>query len=103
MKEVRQSSRYNASVKLLCSADRQEGPAELTNLSSGGALLTGLQWTPAPGSVCHIVLQAAPGSVLTGRVVRAVEDGFAVEFEDLNPSAKSLLDDLARMGTCPTN
>ncbi len=97
MKNRRFASRYRASVKVVCSGERRECMAEIRDLSSSGALVLGLEWTPAPASLLTLTLEVAPEHELTGRVARFASDGVAIRFESLESAAKSMLDDLARM------
>jgi hypothetical protein len=57
----------------------------------------GLEWTPATASLLTLKLEVAPEHELTGRVARFASDGVAIRFESLEPAAKSMPDDLARM------
>ena len=97
MKKRRSASRYRAAVKILCSGERREGLAEIRDLSSSGALVVGLAWLPTAASVLTMTLEALPDQILKGRVVRFTKEGVAICFENLDSTAKSLLDDLARM------
>lgn len=93
----RKASRYRASVRVSLAGATRQGPAEIENLSSIGALVVGFEWTPTPASLLTLTLDAAPDLSLTGRVVRYVRAGVAVEFEGLGPAERALLEDLARI------
>ncbi|HME73610.1 MAG TPA: PilZ domain-containing protein [Myxococcota bacterium] len=87
------------------SADRFNGSGILANISYSGALLTQVSVQPLLGSQVRVYVLLSEDSLfeIVGQVVRHVEDGFAIEYADLRPELRRLVDDAAAMVGNPRN
>jgi hypothetical protein len=80
----RRGTRIKTRFKSLYSADDQEGSAVLAEISYSGARLEGTEFQPSLGArVCVYIWlpRHAEPFELVGKVVRQLDDGFAIEYE----------------------
>ena len=99
----RRNARIRATFETLYSSGREEGAGALVDLSYRGALLENASFRPdlaAPVRLYVFVRPVDPFE-LVGSVVRHTSDGFAVEFEKLDPDTQSLVDDVAAIVSVP--
>jgi hypothetical protein len=95
----RRNSRIRTRFETSYSSGREDGLGLLANISYSGALLTQTSLQPRIGSQVRVFIflsEQAP-FVIIGQVVRHVEDGFAIEYADLSPELRRLIDDAAAM------
>ena len=99
----RRSARIKTAFETLYSSEREEGAGVLTDISYRGALLE--DTSIRPGLAAHVRLYVFLRPVdpfeLVGSVVRHTSDGFAIEFEKLDPETRSLVDDVAAIVSVP--
>ncbi|HME70161.1 MAG TPA: PilZ domain-containing protein [Myxococcota bacterium] len=95
----RRNSRIRTHFETTYSTERQEGSAILANISYSGALLTQASLQPRLGSQVrvYVLLNEDFPFVIVGKVVRHVEGGFAIEYADLSPEVRRLVDDAVAM------
>lgn len=95
----RRNFRIRTHFEATYSTERQEGSAILANISYSGALLTQASLQPRLESQVrvYVLLNEDFPFVIVGRVVRHVEDGFAIEYADLSPEVRRLVDYAAAM------
>jgi hypothetical protein len=99
----RWNSRIRTHFEISYSSGREDGSGILANISYSGALLTQTSVQPRLGSQVRVFVllnEDAPFEVV-GKVVRHVEDGFAIEYADLSPEVRRLIDDAAAMVANP--
>ncbi len=79
------------------------GTAVLTDISYSGALLGETSVLPDVGSeiTIYVFLQPVDPIELTGNVVRHTENGFAIEYKDVNADVRRLVDDAAAVVRSP--
>ncbi len=79
------------------------GTATLQNISYSGAQLGEASKLPEIGSdiTLYVFLQPINPIELVGTVVRHTEDGFAIEYKDVNPEVRRLVDDAAAIVRAP--
>jgi len=93
--ERRRGSRIRTRFETVYPGGRQDGSGILSEISYSGALLTGTSLQPRLGSNVRVhVLLSEPFEVV-GKVVRYLEGGFAIEYSDLDPELRRLIDDAA--------
>jgi hypothetical protein len=93
--EKRRTSRVRTRFETPYSAARENGTGILANISCSGALLTETSLQPRIGSQVRVyVLLSEPFGVV-GKVVRHLEDGFAIEYAAVSPKLSRLIDDAA--------
>ena len=92
--DKRRNYRIRARFEISYSTERQEGPAILANISYSGALLTQASLQPRLESQVriYVLLNEDFPFVVVGKVVRHVEGGFAIEYADLSPEVRRLVD-----------
>lgn len=102
-KNARRDHRIKTHFETLYTAGRREGVGVLADISYSGALLEGTSMRPPIGSTVRffVFLQPVSPFELIGRVVRHHEDGFAIEYKDLDPEIHHLVDDAAAIVTTP--
>lgn len=95
----RRNFRIRTHFETTYSTDRQEGSAILANISYSGALLIHASVQPRVGSQVRVYVLLTEDSpfVIVGKVVRHVEGGFAIEYADLSPEVRRLVDDAVAM------
>jgi hypothetical protein len=93
--DKRRGARIRTRFETAYSAGREEGTGILAEISCSGALLTQASLQPRLGSKVRVhVLLSEPFEV-AGKVVRHVEGGFAIEYADVSPELRRLIDDAA--------
>ncbi len=99
----RRNARVRAKFETLYSSGRQEGAGVLTDISYRGALLEDASLRPDLADYVRLYVFVRPVDPfeLVGSVVRHTSDGFAVEFEKLDPETQSLVDDVAAIVSVP--
>ena len=101
--EMRRADRYTTALNAHYSSGSEEGIGVLANISYSGALVEDSSIKPSVGSRVRIYVfvepreQLAPPSPyeLVGRVVRHSSSGFAIEYEDVDPEVRWLVDEAA--------
>ena len=95
----RRNSRIRTHFETRYSSGREDGSGILANISYSGALLTQASLQPRLGSQVRVYVLLSEDSPfeVVGQVVRHVEDGFAIEYADLSPELRRLVDDAAAM------
>jgi hypothetical protein len=101
--EKRRDSRVPTRLETNYSSGREDGSGILANISYSGALLKETSSLPRIGSLVrvHILLSEHSHFVIVGQVVRHVEGGFAIEYSDLDPEVRRLVDDAAAIVGTP--
>lgn len=97
LEDRRWHSRVRTHFEIIYSSGREDGSGILADLSYSGALLRQVSIQPRIGSQVRIFVllsEDAPFEIM-GKVVRHVEDGFAIECADLRPELRHLVDDAA--------
>jgi len=99
----RWDSRIRTHFEILYSSGREDGAGILANISYTGALLTQASVQPRVGSQVRVFVPLTEDSPfeVVGKVVRHVEDGFAIEYFGLGPELRSLVDDAAALVANP--
>jgi hypothetical protein len=99
----RRDLRIRTQFETLYSAGRMEGAGVLADISYSGARLDGVSHKPELGSVLRLYVFLHPVNPfeLKGRVVRHTEKGFAIEYKDLDPEIRRLVDDAAAVVAQP--
>ena len=95
----RQDSRVRTQFETLGNA----GTAILQDISYSGAQLGETSTLPEIGSeiTLYVFLQPINPIELGGTVVRHTENGFAIEYKDVNPEIRRLVDDAAAIVQAP--
>jgi hypothetical protein len=95
--ERRIHPRYHARFVAFCSSGREEGEGRLRDLSYSGAQLADVALRPGIGTKVRlmVLIEPTPPFELSGTVVRELDDGFAIEFNELAPEVRNLVDDVA--------
>jgi hypothetical protein len=99
----RWNSRIRTHFEISYSSGREDGSGILANISYSGALLTRTSVQPRLGSHVRVFVLLSEDSPfeVVGKVVRHVEDGFAIEYADLSPELRRLVDDAAAIVANP--
>ena len=99
----RRSARIKTAFETLYCSERREGAGVLVDISYRGALLEDASIRPEIGAHVRLYVFIRPVDPfeLVGSVVRCTDDGFAVEFEKLDPESQSLVDDVAAIVSVP--
>ncbi len=89
--------RIETRFETLYSAGREEGSGVLVNISYSGALLESTSMCPKVGSDVrvHVFYQHEAPVEAIGRVVRHTGSGFAIEFAELDPKIRDLVETLS--------
>lgn len=97
--DARRSPRFRTRFDALISAETAEGAGVLAEISYAGARLEATSITPPVGSrvTLYVFVRPVAPFTLTGQVVRATEDGFAVTYELFDPEIRRLVDDVSAM------
>lgn len=97
--DKRQDSRVRTQFETLGNA----GTAILQDISYSGAQLGETSKLPEIGSeiTLYVFLQPINPIELVGTVVRHTENGFAIEYKDVNPEVRRLVDDAAAIVRAP--
>ncbi|MDJ0868271.1 MAG: PilZ domain-containing protein [Myxococcota bacterium] len=95
MSEKRRDYRVKTEFETLYSSTKKYGAGMLADISYSGALIEGVSDKPPLGSELRLLVFLRPVSPfeLVGEVVRHTTDGFAVEYKDLDPEVRRLVDD----------
>ena len=95
----RRDSRVRAQFETLSSS----GTAVLQDISYSGAQLSETSKLPEIGSeiTLYVFLQPINPIELVGTVVRHTENGFAIEYKDVDPEIRRLVDDAAAIVQAP--
>lgn len=99
----RRDLRVPTRFETLYSTGRFEGAGVLADVSYSGARVAGASDLPPLGSEIrlYVFLQPVSPFELTGRVVRHSGDGFAIEYKNLDPELRRLVDDAAAIVAQP--
>ena len=98
MENQRRDHRVRVAFDALYSDGRKEGADHLVDFSYSGALLEDASLLPDLGADVRVYVFVQPVAPfeLIGEVVRHSGDqGFALEFKDLSPEVRALVDDAA--------
>jgi hypothetical protein len=98
MDEQRRSQRVRVAFDALYSNGNREGAGQLVDFSYSGALVDEASLIPKVGTSVRVYVFVQPVAPfeLIGEVVRPNgERGFALEFKELSPELKALVDDAA--------
>ena len=83
-------------VECFGAATRQKGSGQISDLSRNGALLSQTDILPVRGELVGLSMESAEGPVLLiGWVTRHVDQGFAIEFDHLEPKSTDFIDNWA--------
>jgi hypothetical protein len=94
--ERRRGSRIRTRFETAYSAGREEGTGILAEVSHSGALLTQGSLQPRLGSKVRVYVLLSEPFEVVGKVVRHVGDrSFAIEYSDVSPELRRLIDDAA--------
>ena len=101
--EKRRNLRIKVQFESLYSGDRQEGAGVLADISHSGALVEGASLQPKVGSKLrlYVFLQPVSPFELAGHVVRTTPEGFAIEYNEVTPEIRALVDDMAAIVAVP--
>ncbi len=93
----RDSGRFEAHFDCFCAGIRQKGSGILEDISSNGARIARTLVVPDRDELVGLCLELPNRGciVLIGRVVRQTLDGFAIEFDHLDPDAELFVRDVA--------
>ena len=99
----RGQDRVRTQFETLYSAGRLEGSGILADISYSGAMIVEASLRPDVGEKIRLYVFVHPVSPfeLIGNVVRHTEDGYAIEYEVLDPEVRRLVDDAAAIVTAP--
>jgi hypothetical protein len=99
----RWNSRVRTHFEILYSSGREDGSGILVNISYSGALLIQTSVQPRLGSQVRVFVLLREDSPfqVEGKVVRHVEDGFAIEYAALDPELRRLVEDAAAVVANP--
>ncbi len=98
MQEQRQIERVQVAFDALFCDERREGAGLLANFSYTGALLDEVSLLPSVGASVRVYVFVQPVAPfeIAGDVVRHAGDAsFAIEFKDLAPELRALVDEAA--------
>jgi hypothetical protein len=98
-----QNKRRSARIKTRFETLHSSGVGILTDISYSGAMLEKSEVKPEIGSEVRlfVFLQPVDPLQLVGRVVRHTDEGFAIDFKDLDPDVRRFVDDAAAIVTAP--
>ena len=94
--------RVRTRFETVYSAGREDGTGILANISYSGALLTETSLQPRIGSQVRVYILLSEPFEIVGKVARHVERGFAIEYSDLDPELRCLIDDAVPIVGEPT-
>jgi hypothetical protein len=99
----RRNIRIKTRFETLVASSRQHGAGILADISYSGALLEKTSLQPEVGSEVrvYVFLQPVSPFELVGRVVRHTGDGFAIEYGELEPDIRRMVDDAAALVAIP--
>jgi hypothetical protein len=95
--DKRAHPRFQTRFDALCSSGSEEGAGTLSDLSYQGARVEDASIRPAIGTKIRLYVFIQPVSPfeLHGYVVRHTDEGFAIEFANIEPEIARLVDDVA--------
>lgn len=101
---VQRDPRIATRFESLYSLGRSEGVGVLLDISYSGALFGETSIQPELGTEVRafVFVQPIDPIPLAGRVVRHIENGFAIEYKDLDPEIRRLVDDASAIVSSPT-
>jgi hypothetical protein len=91
--DKRRGSRIRTRFETAYSVGREEGTGILANISYSGALLMETSLQARLGSKVRVRVVMSEPFEVAGKVVRHVEGGFAIEYADVSPELRRLIDD----------
>ncbi len=99
----RRSGRVRTRFDALYSAGQQEGAGILADISYSGAWIEDSSIQPELGTTVRIYVFIQPVSPfeLVGTVARHSATGFAIEYKNLDPEVRRLVDDAAAIVAVP--
>jgi len=88
----RREGRIYTDFTCLCAAVRQRGRGRIQDISPSGCLIVDSPITPCRGELVGLTFDHKAGNMLLiGWVVRHVDNGFAIEFDHLEPDSLELI------------
>lgn len=95
--------RRDARIRTQFETLSDSGTAVLLDISYSGALLGETSALPDVGTVItlYVFLQPVDPIELVGAVVRHTENGFAIEYKDVSPAVRRLVDDASAIVRTP--
>ncbi len=102
--DKRRSGRVRARFDALYSSGQQEGAGVLADISYCGARIEDSSIRPELGTTVRIYVFIQPVSPfeLIGDVVRHSTGGFAIEYKDLDPEVRRLVQEAAAIVSAPS-
>ena len=103
--DQRRGQRIQVAFDALYSNGRKDGEGRLVNFSYSGALIDGASLLPDVGATVRVYIFVQPVAPfeIVGEVVRHSGDqSFALEFNDLSPEMRALVDDAAAVVAAAT-
>lgn len=102
-RDRRRSGRILTRFEALLSSGREEGVGVLADISLCGAAFADTNLAPPLGTVvrAYVFVNPVQPFEIIGRVVRRQDDGFALEYEKLEPEVRQLVEDVAGLVTVP--
>lgn len=98
MEEQRRNQRVRVAFDALYSNGNREGAGQLIDFSYSGALVSDASLIPDVGTTVRVYVFVQPVAPfeLSGEVIRHSDNqGFALEFKELSPELRMLVDDAA--------
>ena len=102
--DKRRSGRVRARFDALYSSGQREGAGVLIDISYRGARIEDSSIRPEIGTTVRIYVFVQPVSPfeLVGSVVRHSDTGFAIEYKDLDPEVRRLVQEAAAIVSVPS-
>ena len=99
----RRSGRVRTRFDALYSAGQREGAGVLADISYSGARIEDSSIQPELGTTVriYVFIQPVRPFELVGSVVRHGASGFAIEYKDLDPDVRRMVDDAAAIVAVP--
>jgi PilZ domain-containing protein len=99
----RWDSRIRTHFEIMYSSGREDGSGILADISYSGALLIRASVQPRLGAEVRVYVLLVDDSPfeIVGKVVRHVEDGFAIAYANLGSELRGLVDDAAAVVANP--
>jgi hypothetical protein len=99
----RQDRRVKTRFESLISMGESEGVGVLSDISYSGAFIKEASGTPELGDTIRLYVFVQPVSPfhVEGKVIRADESSFAIQYENLDPEVQRLVDDAAAIVKVP--
>jgi hypothetical protein len=101
--DKRGSVRVRARFDALYSSGQREGAGVLADISYSGARIEDSSIQPELGTTVrmYVFIQPVSPFELVGSVVRHSASGFAIEYKDLDPDVRRMVDDAAAIVAVP--